>query len=79
MIRVSIFSSLHGSRLESGGPVMIWWSLGLSHLDLLSAVKIAHKRQVVLGSVSKEKKISGAHNWNQKVTISNKLVGQGRA
>ena len=35
-----------------------WWSLGLLHLDLLSAVETAHKRKGVLGSVLRKKEIT---------------------
>ena len=48
------------SRPESNGLVMVLLIFGLSHLDLLSAMRIAHKRKGGLGSVSKEKKTPGA-------------------
>ena len=42
-----------------GSSDSFWWSLGLLHPDLLSTVKIAHKRKGLLGSVSKERKRLG--------------------
>lgn len=51
-----------------------WWSLGLSHLDLLSAVKMAQRRRERLGNVLKEKKTPGAI----QLSLESNHAGQGR-